>query len=106
MGSHYMKFINILTPVANKDKKNPLIMLTDVHSSRFNLYLMRFCQMEGLRQYMGPPDSTHVTQLLDQINAALHMSYRKSSMIMIQLIDMDFLIYLQVSGRNWRLKNP
>ena len=34
---------------------------------------------EGLRQYMGPPDSTHVTQLLDQINAAFHMSYRSGT---------------------------
>ena len=40
---------------------------------------MRFCRMERLRQYMGPPDSTHVTQLLDQINDALHMSYRSGT---------------------------
>ena len=35
--------------------------------------------LEGLRQCMGPPDSTHVTQLLDQINAALHMFYRSGT---------------------------
>ena len=28
---------------------------------------------------LGPPDSTHVTQLLDQINAAHHQAYRSGA---------------------------
>ena len=37
--------------------------------------VLRFCHQKDVRQFLGPPDTTHVTQLLDQINASLHQSY-------------------------------
>ena len=56
--------------------EKPVVSLTDGHSSRYNLDVLRFCRRAEVNQFMAPPDSTHVTQLLDQVNAALHQRYR------------------------------
>ena len=57
--------------------QRPVIMMCDGHSSRFDLEVLRFCQEKQIRLFLTPPDTTSVTQLLDQINNALHSSYRK-----------------------------
>ena len=71
---------------------------------------MRVCRMEGLRQYMGPPDSTQVTQLLDQINAALRMSYRSGTKEIFNDYDTidrhGFLDILASIWTKWATKNP
>ncbi len=57
--------------------QRPVIMMCDGHSSRFDLDVLRFCQDKQICLFLTPPDTTSVTQLLDQINNALHSSYRK-----------------------------
>ena len=52
------------------------MVLSDVHSSRFDVDLFEFPAREGIYIFLGPPDTTNVTQLLDQVNAMLHSSYR------------------------------
>ena len=58
----------------NKVQK-PIIVLTDDHSSRYDVDVMQFCRKEDIHQFMGLPDTTEPTQLLDQVFANLHTCY-------------------------------
>jgi hypothetical protein len=61
----------------NNNVQWPVIIMCDSHSSRFDLDVLRFCHDKQIHLFLTPPDTTSVTQLLDQINNALHSSYRK-----------------------------
>ena len=65
------KFLNRISA----DKKRPVVILTDGHSSRFNPEVMRYCRNKQLHQFLSPPDTTGLTQLLDQIFTMLHAAY-------------------------------
>ena len=52
-------------------------MLSDGHASRFNAESLSFSFKENIKIFLSPPDTTAVTQPLDQINASLHSSYAK-----------------------------
>ena len=83
------------------DNKKTVVVLTDGHSSRFNVDVLRTCRDEKLRQYLGPPDSTHATQLLDQINAALHHSYHSSSKVLFKNEAVDRHGFLDILASIW-----
>ena len=53
----------------------PVLLLSDGHSSRFNFKALKFGFERDIKVFLGPPDTTSVTQMLDQINAVLHTSY-------------------------------
>ena len=53
----------------------PVVVLSDGHSSRFHYTLLRFLREKEIHLYISPPDTTGLTQLLDQINKALHEHY-------------------------------
>ena len=57
--------------------QRPVILTTDGHSSRFSFEVLEFLELEQIWMFVGPPDTTSITQLLDQINAALHRAYRQ-----------------------------
>ena len=48
--------------------KQPLIILSDGHSSRFGSDVLTFLRGKNIRLFITQPDTTGVTQLLDQIN--------------------------------------
>ena len=56
----------------------PVVVLSDGHSSRFDLDVLTFLQNKQIKLYITPPDTTGVTQLLDQVNQKLHHEYRNS----------------------------
>ena len=58
----------------NKVQK-PVVVLTDGHSSRYDADVMQFCRKEDIHQFMGLPDTTELTQLLDQVFANLQACY-------------------------------
>ena len=58
----------------NKVQK-PVVVLTDGHSSRYDADVMQFCRKEDIHQFMGLPDTTELTQLLDQVFANLRACY-------------------------------
>ena len=58
--------------------QKPVVLLSDGHSSRFDESILQFLQDANIRVFIGPPDTTGVTQLLDQINQSLHTEYRNS----------------------------
>ena len=71
----YKQFNNYL--IKEKIKK-PVVMLTDGHSSRFTLPVVKFCQSAEIYQFVSPPDTTAVTQVLDQVNSSLQLTERRS----------------------------
>ena len=58
--------------------KKPVVLISDGHSSRFDEKVLRFMRENQIFLFLLPPDTTSVTQLLDQINQALHAQYRKT----------------------------
>ena len=59
-----------------KGIKRPVVVMTDGHSSRFDLDVLRFCHEKEIYQFVSPPDTTGLLQPLDQINSKLHTTYR------------------------------
>ena len=60
-----------------KNIVKPVVVLTDGHTLRFDEPVLSFCNTVGIHLFVGPPDTTGVTQLLDQINHSLHHQYRE-----------------------------
>ena len=54
------------------------MVLADRHSSRFHYKVLHFLHDNKINLYISPPDTTGVTQLLDQSpNQNLHHEYEK-----------------------------
>ena len=53
--------------IAKENVVRPIAMLTDGHSSRFDIDVLRFNQEKEMTSHVSPPDSTSTTQALDQI---------------------------------------
>ncbi|XP_065662835.1 beta-hexosaminidase subunit alpha isoform X2 [Hydra vulgaris] len=58
--------------------KQPVVVLSDGHSSRFDSDVLTFLRSKNIRLFITPPDKTGVTQLVDQINQKLHTEYRSA----------------------------
>ena len=71
----YKEFDQYLT---EKNIVRPVILLSDGHSSRFDYEVLSFLQSKNIRLFLTPPDTTGVTQLLDQVNKNLHHEYRET----------------------------
>ena len=56
--------------------RKPVLLLADGHTSRFDLDVMTFLQEKEVFLNISSPDTTAVTQLLDQINHSIHDCYR------------------------------
>ena len=68
------KFLNQI--LEKKDVRKPVVILSDGHSSRFDFDIMTSLQEASMKLFISPPDTTGLTQLLDQINHSLHDGYR------------------------------
>ncbi|XP_066924340.1 uncharacterized protein [Clytia hemisphaerica] len=59
-----------------KKIQRPVVMLADGHSSRFDYKVLKFLREHKINLFISPPDTTGVTQLLDQNpNQSLHKEY-------------------------------
>ena len=57
---------------------HPVVVLSDGHSSRFGFAVLKFLCDKSIHSFIMPPDTTGVTQLLDQsLNTKLHQEYSK-----------------------------
>ena len=63
--------------VEKKQIQRPIVVLSDGHSSRFSCDTFSFMFQKLLKMFVGRPDTTGQTQLLDQINHSLHDAYRR-----------------------------
>ena len=58
--------------------QRPVVLLADGHSSRFDFKVLDFLHEKQIHLFVSPPDTTGVTQLLDQSpNKQLHEQYNK-----------------------------
>ena len=56
----------------------PVVVLSDGHSSRFDFAALKFLCEKSIHSFIMPPDTTVVTQLLDQSpNTRLNQEYSK-----------------------------
>ena len=56
----------------------PVVVLSDDHSSRFDFAVLKFLREKSVHSFITSPDTTGVTQLLDQNpNTKLHQEYSK-----------------------------
>ena len=53
-----------------------VVLTSDGHSSRFDFETLKFCNEKKIRLFISPPDTTGVTQLLDQCNKNIHLEYK------------------------------
>ena len=66
----------LLDKILEKEKTvRPICMLTEGHSSHFDLDVLRYNHKKQISCHVSPPDTTSLTQPLDQINASLHSAY-------------------------------
>ena len=76
-GESMLEFYKNFDEVLTKENVTiPVVVMTDGHSSRFDLDLLKFCQEKQIIQFWSPPDTTSLLQPLDQINALIHRFYR------------------------------
>ena len=52
-----------------------VVIIADGHTSRFDLSVLNFLHDKQLILYILPPDTTGVTQHLDQVNQKIHSAY-------------------------------
>ena len=62
--------------------KRPVVVLSDGNSSRFDSDVLTYLRSKNIRLFITPPDSTGVTQLLDQIDQKLHSEYRSAKPVL------------------------
>ena len=58
--------------------KKPILKTNYGHSSKFSHPSLSFLFGNGLEMFLGLPETTRLTQLLDQINQSLHSHFWKS----------------------------
>ena len=74
--SLYDSYVELNNVFAERKSEKPICILTDGHSSRFDADVMNFNMVENENyMFVSPPDTTGVTQVLDQINKSLHFQY-------------------------------
>lgn len=79
-GKSCLQFYKIFDQyLTDQNVKRPVVVMTDGHSSRFDLEVLRFCQEKEIIQFVSPPDTTGLLQPLDQINAKFHTSYNEAT---------------------------
>ena len=107
-GDSYLASLRMLDEyITEKKIQRPVVLLTDGHSSRFSVEVLTFCRKRQIHQFVSPPDTTSVTQLLDQINQSLHSAYRKE--LEERLTDRsinreDFVLILADVWNSWTTK--
>ncbi|XP_065640013.1 uncharacterized protein LOC136072675 [Hydra vulgaris] len=63
--------------INEKNVKRPIVLLSDGHSSRLDFDVLSFLESKRIHLFLTPPETTEVTQLLDQVNKNIHSEYRK-----------------------------
>ena len=71
------KFLNRI--LEKKERKKPVVLLSDGHSSRLDFDVLTYLREQQIYLFISPPDTAGGTQLLDQINHALHDNYRQQT---------------------------
>lgn len=88
--------------LAKQNVERPVVVLTDGHSSRFDISVLQYCCEKQIHLFVGPPDTTGVTQLLDQVNHSLHHHYRQcKSKLFLNLMTINRYEFMETLGEVW-----
>ena len=82
--------------------EKPVVMLTDGHSSRFDIDVLRYCRQSDMHQFVGPAETSGLTQLLDQVNASLHSTYSKELDKILLGNHVNRELFMEILGKIWR----
>ena len=92
-----------LDKILSKDGiTRPISMLTDGYSSRFDLGVLRFNKEKQMTSHVFPPDTTSVTQILDQLNAALHSRYSAECEKFFRDNHINREVFMEVLSEVWQ----
>ena len=56
--------------------ERPIVLTSYGNFSKFYFEILKFCNEKKIRLFTSPPDTTGVTQLLDQCNKNIHLEYK------------------------------
>ena len=71
--------LGVFTGILCTESSTICIYFCDGHSSRFDYKILRFLKENKINMFVSPPDTTGVTQLLDQApNSKLHQGYNST----------------------------
>ena len=80
----------------------PVVTMSDGHSSRYNYDVLSFLTDQSMKLFLGPPDSTSVTQTLDQINRNLHYHYTTTrDDLFTAFSTINRCSFMKILGRMW-----
>ena len=78
----YQELSTVISKRRGESEMETNVVIADGHKSRFDIKLMRLCDVKGLDQFILWPDTSGATQKHDQINAQLHSKYEEKKSIM------------------------
>lgn len=83
--------------------KRPVVVLTDGHSCRFDIPVLKYCEEKEIRQFVSPPDTTGpgLLQPLDQINSAFHTAYRDAKEDLVVSSHINREVFMTILGDIW-----
>ena len=77
-------------------------MTSDGRSSRFSHSSLTYLFSKSLEVFLGKPDTTGLTQLLDQINQCLHSHYQKTKReLFTRGMTIDREGFMSILGEIW-----
>ena len=106
-GKSCLKFYEMFDQyLTDHNIQRPVVVLSDGHSSRFDIDVLRFCQEKKINQFLSPPDTTGLLQPLDQINAKLHTSYRECTKSLFQDDHVNRETFMVLLSKIWSTWAP
>ena len=92
-----------------KQIERPVVLLSDGHSSRLEYDVLAYLQTRKINLFISPPDTTGVTQLLDQLNKNIHQEYEREKASMFtefnSLNREAFMVILANIWQRWATKD-
>ena len=86
--------------LTDKAIERPVVLLADGHSSRFDFKVLQFLCENKINLFVSPPDTTGVTELLDQApNSKLHQNYNCKLFTPFQIINQEG--FMNIFGTRW-----
>ena len=85
-----------------KQIERPVVLLSDGHSSRLEYDVLAYLQSRKINLFISPPDTTGVTQLLDQLNKNIHQEYeREKASMFTEFNSLNREAFMLILSRIW-----
>ena len=89
--------------ITRNNIQRPVIVVTDGHSSRFDISVQLHLVEKQMNQIVLYPDTTGVTQTHDQINQRLHSEYEaEKARLYPQLASLNRESFMKILSQIWK----